>query len=107
MQGLGVPLATPFEDDDHGGGDVDHDALADLTTWVTDRGVDFLVPCGSNSEAELLTADERAAVGEPEQVRVTHHGETLAAKRKEADDADKSQAAQAFLDQIMRERDEA
>jgi len=64
MQGLGVPLATPFEDDDRGDGDVDHDALADLTTWVTDRGVDFLVPCGSNSEAELLTADERAAVVE-------------------------------------------
>jgi len=60
MDGLGVPLATPFDDAD----DVDHDALADLTAWVTDRGVDFLVPCGSNSEAELLTADERAAVVE-------------------------------------------
>lgn len=60
MQGLGVPLATPFDDD----GDVDHDALAALTDWVTDRGVDFLVPCGSNSEAELLTADERTAVVE-------------------------------------------
>jgi len=58
MQGLGVPLATPFDDD----GDVDHDALAALTEWVTDRGVDFLVPCGSNSEAELLTAGERTAV---------------------------------------------
>jgi dihydrodipicolinate synthase/N-acetylneuraminate lyase len=60
MQGLGVPLATPFDED----GDVDHDALAALTDWVTERGVDFLVPCGSNSEAELLTADERTAVVE-------------------------------------------
>jgi dihydrodipicolinate synthase/N-acetylneuraminate lyase len=60
MQGLGVPLATPFDDD----GDVDHDALAALAAWVTDRGVDFLVPCGSNSEAELMTADERTAVVE-------------------------------------------
>lgn len=60
MNGLGVPLATPFDGD----GDVDHDALADLTAWMTDSGVDFLVPCGSNSEAELLTAGERAAVVE-------------------------------------------
>ena len=60
MQGLGVPLATPFDDD----GDVDHDALGALTEWVTDRGVDFLVPCGSNSEAELMTAGERTAVVE-------------------------------------------
>ncbi|WP_232702973.1 dihydrodipicolinate synthase family protein [Halobacterium wangiae] len=58
MNGLGVPLATPFDD----AGDVDHDALATLVTWVTDRDVDFLVPCGSTSESELLTADERAAV---------------------------------------------
>jgi 4-hydroxy-tetrahydrodipicolinate synthase len=58
MDGLGVPLATPFDD----AGDVDHDALAALTDWVVERGVDFLVPCGSNSEAELLTAAEREAV---------------------------------------------
>jgi len=61
MQGLGVPLATPFDED---GDDVDHDAVAALTDWVVERGVDFLVPCGSNSEAELLTADERTAVVE-------------------------------------------
>lgn len=60
MDGLGVPLATPFDD----GGDVDHTALADLVSWVTDAGVDFLVPCGSNSESELLTAAERTAVTE-------------------------------------------
>lgn len=60
MEGVGVPLATPFDD----AGGVDHDALESLATWVTDNGVDFLVPCGSNSEVELLTAGERAAVVE-------------------------------------------
>ncbi|GAA0274975.1 dihydrodipicolinate synthase family protein [Halobacterium noricense] len=57
MNGLGVPLMTPFD----GTGSVDHDALAALAAWVTDEGADFLVPCGSNSEVELLTAGERAA----------------------------------------------
>lgn len=60
MEGVGVPLATPFDDT----GGVDHDALEALVSWVTDHGVDFLVPCGSSGEAELLTAGERAAVVE-------------------------------------------
>jgi dihydrodipicolinate synthase/N-acetylneuraminate lyase len=41
---------------------VDHDALAALVEWVEARGVDFVVPCGSNSEAPLLTRSERAEV---------------------------------------------
>ncbi|QLC33146.1 dihydrodipicolinate synthase family protein [Halarchaeum sp. CBA1220] len=60
MHGTGVPLVTPFDD----AGTVDHDALRELTDWVTERGVDFVVPCGSNSESELLTLEERAAVVE-------------------------------------------
>jgi dihydrodipicolinate synthase/N-acetylneuraminate lyase len=60
MHGIGPPLATPFTRE----GDVDHDRLRRLVDWVESRGVDFLVPCGSNSEAELMTADERAAVVE-------------------------------------------
>jgi 4-hydroxy-tetrahydrodipicolinate synthase len=60
MEGIGPPLVTPFGPD----GDVDHDRLRELVGWVEARGVDFLVPCGSNSEAELMTADERAAVVE-------------------------------------------
>ena len=60
MDGIGPPLVTPFD----ASGDVDHDALAELVDWVEARGVDFLVPCGSNSEAELLTADERRSVVE-------------------------------------------
>ncbi|UIO99644.1 dihydrodipicolinate synthase family protein [Halobaculum sp. CBA1158] len=60
MQGTGPPLVTPFDAD----GDLDESALRDLVEWVEARGVDFLVPCGSNSEAELMTADERTRVVE-------------------------------------------
>jgi len=58
MDGIGPPLVTPFDTD----GAVDHDRLATLVDWVEDRGVDFVVPCGSTSEAELLTPEERGAV---------------------------------------------
>lgn len=55
MHGIGPPLVTPFDKD----GTLDERSLRDLVEWVQSRGVDFLVPCGSNSEAELMTADER------------------------------------------------
>ncbi len=58
MDGIGPPLVTPFD----AGGAVDHDRLAALVEWVEDREVDFVVPCGSTSEAELLTPEERGAV---------------------------------------------
>jgi 4-hydroxy-tetrahydrodipicolinate synthase len=58
MHGIGPPLVTPFDEE----GAVDETRLREVVAWVTDRGVDFLVPCGSNSEAELLTAEERARV---------------------------------------------
>lgn len=58
MNGVGPPLVTPFTQD----GTVDHRLLRELVSWIEQRGVDFLVPCGSNSEAELMTADERSAV---------------------------------------------
>jgi 4-hydroxy-tetrahydrodipicolinate synthase len=58
MDGVGPALVTPFEED----GDVDEPALRELVGWMEDRGVDFLVPCGSTSEAELLTARERTRV---------------------------------------------
>ncbi|MHB9287826.1 dihydrodipicolinate synthase family protein [Halobacteriales archaeon Cl-PHB] len=60
MHGVGTPLVTPFDES----GDVDHDRLAALVDWLEARDVDFLVPCGSTSEAELLTADERRRVVE-------------------------------------------
>ena len=58
MEGIGPPLVTPFDE----GGDVSERRLRELVSWLEARGVDFLVACGSNGEAELLTADERARV---------------------------------------------
>jgi len=58
MEGIGPPLVTPFDDS----GDVDHDRLTELVGWLEREGVDFLVPCGSTSEAPLLTPDERQRV---------------------------------------------
>ncbi|WP_158055474.1 dihydrodipicolinate synthase family protein [Halorussus halophilus] len=60
MQGTGVPLVTPFESD----GELDEQRLRELVGWVESHGVDFVVPCGSNSEAELMSVEERARVTE-------------------------------------------
>lgn len=60
MNGTGVPVVTPFDD----AGTVDEAKLREVVRWVTDRGVDFLLACGSTGESELLTADERARVVE-------------------------------------------
>ena len=58
MEGTGVPLVTPFD----GKGDIDESKLAELVEWIEERGVDFIVPCGSNSESELMTVEERSRV---------------------------------------------
>ena len=58
MQGVGPPLVTPFDED----GTLDESRLRSLVEWVETRGVDFIVPCGSNSETPKLTADERVRV---------------------------------------------
>jgi 4-hydroxy-tetrahydrodipicolinate synthase len=58
MEGIGPPLITPFTTD----GDLDETALRELVGWVEARGVDFIVPCGSTSEAELMSVEERARV---------------------------------------------
>jgi dihydrodipicolinate synthase/N-acetylneuraminate lyase len=58
MHGTGVPLATPFDED----GDLATDSLREVVSWLEDGGVDFLVPCGSTSEAPLLTDAERDRV---------------------------------------------
>lgn len=60
MYGTGVPLLTPFDE----AGDLDVDRLREVVDWVQDGGVDFIVPCGSNSEAELMGVEERARVVE-------------------------------------------
>ncbi len=53
--GTGLPLVTPFTPE----GDLDESALADLVGWVQQRGIDFIIPCGSTSEAPLMTTQER------------------------------------------------
>lgn len=58
MQGTGLPLATPF----NGKGEIDAEKLTALVERVIEQGVDFIVPCGSNSEAELMTVEERTQV---------------------------------------------
>lgn len=58
MNGVAAPIVTPFTED----GDVDEPALEALVGWLESRGIDYLVPCGSTSESELLTADERVRV---------------------------------------------
>lgn len=58
MQGVGVPMITPFDEDEQ----VDTEKLRSVVSWLEDGGVDFLVPCGSNGESELLSVEERAHV---------------------------------------------
>lgn len=58
MQGSGVPLVTPFNNEK----EIDSEKLRSLVSQVIDANIDFIVPCGSNGEAELMTLEERAAV---------------------------------------------
>lgn len=60
MNGTGPPLVTPFTET----GEVDTERLKVLVGWLEDRGVNFLVPCGSTGEAELMSVDERTTVVE-------------------------------------------
>lgn len=60
MNGPGVPLVTPFDED----GKVDESRLRAVASWVVKQGVEFVVPCGSNGESELMTVGERARVTE-------------------------------------------
>lgn len=60
MHGTGVPLVTPFDED----GAVDEAALRSLVGWLEDRGVDFLVPCGSTGEAPLMSVETATRVVE-------------------------------------------
>jgi 4-hydroxy-tetrahydrodipicolinate synthase len=60
MDGPGVPLVTPFDED----GAIDESSLRATASWVVEQGVEFVVPCGSNGESELMTVGERARVTE-------------------------------------------
>lgn len=57
FHGLWIPLVTPFHT-----GEVDHDALATLTTVLATTGIAGFVVCGSTGEAAALDDDEQLAV---------------------------------------------
>ena len=56
--GVGVALATLFDDD----GEVDAKATADLAATLVDLGIRGVVVAGSTGEASALTAGERVAL---------------------------------------------
>ena len=58
MEGSGVPIVTPFNEER----EIDTEKLRSLVSQVIDAGIDFIVPCGSNGESELMTMEERTAV---------------------------------------------
>jgi 4-hydroxy-tetrahydrodipicolinate synthase/4-hydroxy-2-oxoglutarate aldolase len=58
MEGTGVPLVTPFD----ATGEVAETKLRDLVGWLENRGVDFVVPCGSTGEAPLVGVEEATRV---------------------------------------------
>lgn len=55
FRGCGTALVTPFTAD----GALDLHALAALTEWQIDSGIDFLVACGSTGEAATQDPGER------------------------------------------------
>ena len=58
FRGVGVALATLFEDD----GEVDVKATAELAANLADLGIRAVVVAGSTGEAAALTAEERVAL---------------------------------------------
>ncbi|HET7104431.1 MAG TPA: 4-hydroxy-tetrahydrodipicolinate synthase [Terracidiphilus sp.] len=52
--GCGTAIVTPFQAD----GTIDEAALRALVNWQIDKGIDFLVACGSTGEAATLDEDE-------------------------------------------------
>ncbi len=58
IQGTGVALVTPFNEDKT----IDFPALADLVEYVIQGGVDFLVVLGTTGENATLTFDEKMQV---------------------------------------------
>jgi 4-hydroxy-tetrahydrodipicolinate synthase len=57
-KGCGTALITPFDER----GRIDFGALERFVNWQIERGIDFLVPCGTTGESATLSGDERKAV---------------------------------------------
>src|SRR6266705_2381220 len=58
--GAGTALVTPFRND----GTLDESALGGLIQRQIDRGIDFLVPCGTTGESPTLTHEEHLRIVE-------------------------------------------
>lgn len=56
-KGVLCPIVSPFRE-----GDVDEEALSNVTEFILDGGVDGLFPCGSTGEFASLTAEQRQQV---------------------------------------------
>ena len=57
-KGCGTALVTPFDDK----GRIDFRALGKLVEWQIERGIDFIVPCGTTGESATLSGEERKGV---------------------------------------------
>ncbi|MGM5629640.1 4-hydroxy-tetrahydrodipicolinate synthase [Apibacter raozihei] len=58
LQGLGVALITPFNED----GTIDFPSLENLVNYNVDNGVDYLVVLGTTAETATLNSDEKKQV---------------------------------------------
>ena len=56
--GCGTALVTPFTKS----GVIDESALKRLTNWQIDKGINFLVPCGTTGESPTLSQTEKLRV---------------------------------------------
>jgi len=54
LSGCGTALVTPFRGD----GSLDEETLGKLVEWQIDRGIDFLVACGTTGETPTLKHEE-------------------------------------------------
>src|ERR1700751_5355106 len=54
LRGCGTALVPPFHQD----GAIDETALRNLVAWQLERGIDFLIPCGTTGETPTLSHDE-------------------------------------------------
>lgn len=57
FEGALCPIVTPIED-----GEINEQALSELTEFILDGGVDGLFPCGSSGEFASLTSNQRQQV---------------------------------------------
>jgi 4-hydroxy-tetrahydrodipicolinate synthase len=60
FRGVGVALVTPFRDD----GSLDEATFERFVAWQIERGIDFLVPCGTTGENPALSHEEHLRVVE-------------------------------------------